>query len=101
MPHRNLLSNDEPHHVYEIRDKLEDDTFKYGISSDPIGADGLSKRIRKQLNLLNLIDNWERFYAVILVENIEGRVAAKKNESKFIETYRNKKGRNPKGNIQD
>jgi hypothetical protein len=101
MPHRNLLSNDEPHHVYEIRDKLEDDTFKYGISSDPIGADGLSKRIRKQLNLLNLVDNWERFYAIILVENVEGRVAAKIIESKFIETYRIKKGRNPKGNIQD
>jgi hypothetical protein len=101
MPHRNLLSNDEPHHVYEIRDKLEDDTFKYGISSDPIGVDGLSKRIRQQLNLLNLVDNWERFYAVILIENIEGRVEAKKIESKFIKTYRLKKGRNPKGNIQD
>jgi hypothetical protein len=101
MPHRNSLSNDEPHHVYEIRDKQEDDTFKYGISSDPIGADGLSKRIRQQLNLLNLVDNWERFYAVILIENIEGRVEAKKIESTFIKTYRLKKGRNPKGNIQD
>jgi URI fold toxin 2 len=96
-----LLSNDEPHHVYEIRDKQDDDTFKYGISSDPIGADGLSKRIRIQLNILNIVDNWERFYAVILVENIESRVEAKKIESKFIKTYRLKKGRNPKGNIQD
>ena len=60
MAHRNSLSNDEPHHLYEIRDKVDDDVFKYGISSDPIEDDGLSKRIRVQLDLLNLVDRWAK-----------------------------------------
>ncbi len=33
--HGNRLDNPEPHHLYEIRDSLEDDVFKYGISAKP------------------------------------------------------------------
>ncbi len=32
----------KPHHLYEIVDKDGEDTFKYGISCDPIGKDGMS-----------------------------------------------------------
>ena len=40
MPHRNSNTNMEPHHLYEIIDKVDDDVFKYGISCGPIGEDG-------------------------------------------------------------
>ena len=52
--HGNSKENNNPHHLYEIRDKELDDIFKYGISAEPIGADGLSKRMRRQLTFLNL-----------------------------------------------
>ncbi|MEM1119916.1 MAG: hypothetical protein AAGJ18_05670 [Bacteroidota bacterium] len=44
--HGNSHQNTKPHHLYEIADIQENDTFKYGISHDPIEADGLSKRLR-------------------------------------------------------
>lgn len=44
-----------PNHLYEIIDKENEDTFKYGISADPIGEDGLSDRMRDQINFLNLV----------------------------------------------
>ncbi len=42
--HGNSLDNPNPHHLYEIRDTNDDDVFKYGITDDPIGIDGMSKR---------------------------------------------------------
>ncbi len=56
MAHKNSNQNQDPHHLYEIVDKLNDDTFKYGISCEPIGEDGMSDRMRKQVNFLNRID---------------------------------------------
>ena len=53
--HGNSYQNKKPHHLYVIFDKEEDDIFKYGISHDPIGADGLSARLRDQLDLYNRI----------------------------------------------
>lgn len=63
MAHRNSDDNDELHHLYEIVDKFDNDIFKYGISCDPIGKDGMSKRMRVQLTFVNLIDKWTRFFA--------------------------------------
>ena len=59
--HNNSNLNQERHHLYVIIDKIDGDIFKYGISCDPISADGMSDRMRKQVNLFNLIDDWERF----------------------------------------
>lgn len=98
MSHRNRLSNEEPHHLYGIYDKLEDDVFKYGISADPIEADGLSKRVRDQLRILNSAVNWMRFFARILKVDIAGRKRAKEVENKEIEDYVRKNGRRPRGN---
>lgn len=53
--HGNSKQNTDIQHLYEIRDKETDDIFKYGISAGVFGADGLSKRIRNQLTLYNLI----------------------------------------------
>ena len=46
IPHGNSYKNKKLHHVYVIFDKQEDDIYKYGISHDPIEADGLSARLR-------------------------------------------------------
>jgi len=52
-PHGNSNQSKRPQHLYEIKDKQEDTVFKYGISDNSIDEDGLSKRIRNQLIILN------------------------------------------------
>ena len=101
MVHRNSDDNRELHHLYEIVDKLDNDIFKYGISCDPIGKDGMSKRMRVQLTFVNLIDKWTRFFARIVVRDIPGRKEAKRIESEHIQTYKNKHGSRPRGNLID
>ena len=77
MFHKNSFLNPLPHHLYQIIDKIDGDVFKYGISCEPIGRDGMSDRMRKQGNLFNLIDDWERFFAVIILYDIQGKIEAK------------------------
>jgi len=71
--HRNSHDNDLDHHLYAILDNKDEDIVKYGISSDPIDKDGLSKRLRIQLKLYNAIVGWARFYGKILIKGIKGR----------------------------
>ncbi len=99
--HGNLNTNEKPHHLYEIRDSVDDDVFKYSISHDPIGADGLSKRIRVQVNFLNTGVDWRRFFARILLLDILGRKAAKRIETEHIAKYKEENGRRPRGNKED
>jgi len=99
VSHRNKLSNKDPNHLYEIRDKLDDDIFKYGISSDPIDEDGLSKRIKNQLDILNLAVKWIRFFATILLKDIPGRKAAKEIEQDHIDAYKELHNKPPRGNV--
>jgi len=98
MSHRNRLTNEEMNHLYGIYDKLDDDVFKYGVSSDPIEEDGLSKRIRDQLRILNLAVNWARFFARILKVNIHGREKAIEEEEAKINEYERVNGNRPRGN---
>ena len=100
MFHKNSFRNPLPHHLYQIIDKIDDDVFKYGISCEPIGSDGLSDRMRKQVNLFNLIDDWERFFAVIILYDISGKIEAKQIETEYIRMYELKNGRKPRGNIR-
>lgn len=100
MFHKNSYRNPLPHHLYQIIDKIDDDVFKYGISCDPIGLDGISDRMRKQINLFNLIDDWERFFAVIILYDIGEKIEAKLIEMEYIRTYELKNGRKPRGNIR-
>ena len=97
--HGNSNKNNKPHHLYAIYDKEDDGLFKYGISHDPIDADGLSDRARNQITFLNLAVNWSRFYVKILIINIPGREKAKLIETQFIDTFREKQGHNPRGNL--
>lgn len=98
--HGNSLKNPNPHHLYEIEDTEEKTTFKYGISDDPIEADGLSKRLRNQVNFVNLVVGWVRFVGRILVKNITGRQQARQIEDQYIDEYIQKHGNRPRGNIR-
>lgn len=97
--HGNSLENDKPHHLYQIEDTTEKDIFKYGISNEPIGEDGLSSRVRKQINFMNLVVGFVRFVGKILVLDIAGRKAAKELEDQYIDVYFEEKGKYPKGNL--
>lgn len=102
MAHKNSDESEDLHHLYEIVDKVDFDTFKYGISCDPISSkDGMSKRMRVQLRFANLIDNWPRFFTRILIYDIPGRKAAKRIESEHIQAYKETHGRRPRGNLTD
>lgn len=98
--HGNCLENSKPHHLYEIKDTQEKDIFKYGISADPVEEDGLSKRLRKQVNFMNLVTGFIRFVGSILIRDIEGRQKALDLEDKYIGAYFEKHDRNPRGNLQ-
>lgn len=88
--HGNSIDNKRPHHLYEIRDIQENDVFKYGISQDPIESDGLSKRLRDQLSLYNVVAGFIRFFARILIKNIPDREEAIKVEKEHIQAYKEK-----------
>lgn len=98
--HGNSKQNSKSHHLYVILDKKTDDVFKYGISSEPIDNQQLSNRIKSQLRLMNLVAGWKRYYAKILVQEIQGREAALKIEQKFINDYAALNGEKPIGNIR-
>jgi URI fold toxin 2 len=99
--HGNSLQNKKRHHVYVVFDKEKDDIYKYGISHDPIESDGLSARLRDQLDLFNRIAGWSRFYAEILHDNIQGRLHAREIEQQLIREYKTAHGHRPTGNLMD
>lgn len=97
--HGNSKKNPEKFHLYEIYDTEDEDTYKYGISHYPIGADGYSQRIREQVSLFNRVVKWARFIARILMMDIPGRARAEEIEQEHIDRYREKHGHNPRGNL--
>lgn len=98
--HGNSRKNKKDHHLYAIHDQEEDDDFKYGISDKPIDEDGYSRRMREQVNFLNRAVGWLRYFATILIRGIQGKAKAIEIEEEHIDTYREKHGRNPRGNVK-
>lgn len=98
-PHGNALDNPNLHHLYDIFRIANGDTFKYGISDDPIEADGLSERVRKQVIEMNRAAEFDKYAGQILISDIEGRVEAVRIEREYIDAYFYKHGHNPVGNI--
>ncbi len=97
--HGNSKANSNLHHLYEIFKRSDRDTFKYGISDDPIEEeDGLSARARDQVEEMNLAAEYNKFSAEILLKDIPGREAALKIERDYIDAYYESHGRNPLGN---
>lgn len=99
--HGNSNKNPKEHHLYEIKDQDENDTFKYGISADQINADGKSPRAESQVKLFNILAGKVKYCAEILLKNIMGQEAARKIEKKHIKEYESKHGQKPKGNLRD
>ncbi len=97
--HGNAKLNDNLHHLYEVFKRIDRDTFKYGISDDPIDEeDGLAARVREQLEEWNMAAEYQKFGAEILLKDIPGRAAALRIERQHIDAYFEKHGRNPVGN---
>lgn len=101
MAHKNSYENEELHHLYEIIDRIGDDVYKYGISCKPIQEDGTSSRMREQVNQLNRIDRWLRFFARVLFRDIKGKKEARRLETEHIQEYIKKNGERPRGNPID
>ena len=100
MPHGNSKENQDDHHLYGINDREYDDVFKYGICGDPLLPDGSSPRANLQTRQFNNITGWPRFYPDVLETEIPGREEALKREREYIEAYREKNGRMPRGNLK-
>lgn len=96
--HGNNKSSKRLHHLYQIEDNDENDIYKYGICGRPLNKDGTSKRANSQVNLFNRVVGYLRFSAKILLTNIKGRDKAEELEEQYIEDYRNRQGRPPRGN---
>jgi len=97
--HGNANKNPNLHHLYDIFKREDRDTFKYGISDDPIDAeDGLSARVRDQIEEWNMAAEYSKFDAQILERDLPGREAALLIERQYIDAYYEKHGRNPFGN---
>lgn len=96
--HGNDKRNPNPHHLYDIFKNSDRDTFKYGVSDDPIDVDGRSARIRDQLAEMNLAAEYDKFGAEIVLTDIPGRAEALRVEREYIDAYYEKHGRNPVGN---
>ncbi len=98
--HGNSNKNQNPHHLYYIKDLKEDDVFKYGISDEKIDEDGLSKRPRLQVQFLNLAVGWIRYFAKIILFDIPGKRRAREIENEYIERYSKENGMKPRGNLR-
>lgn len=99
MPfHGNSYRNEKPHLLYVIYDKETGGVDKYGITDDPLEEDGLSGRIREQLDLFNRIAGWQRFYAEVLMTGIPGRRKAREIETSHIKAFFKEHGHKPPGN---
>lgn len=96
----NSRKNNKEHHLYAIHDKEREDIFKFGISDKPIGEDGYSQRKREQVDYLNRAVGWIRYFAEVLIRGIIGKAKARQLEDEHIDTYRDKYGSNPPGNVR-
>ena len=96
--HGNDKDNQDFYHLYEMIDRETGLIFKYGISADPIEKDGMSKRLKEQIEYANLIVGWERFAGWIIRVNIEGNAKARIVEGEYINAFFVEYGKYPIGN---
>jgi hypothetical protein len=97
--HGNSNLNSKEHHLYEIIDKKDMDIVKYGISADELTEEGKSPRAERQIKNMNIFVGWIRYFARILVTGIPGRKKAKEIENEYIDSYLEKNGKKPRGNL--
>jgi len=91
-------NNKRKHHLYEIFDKKENTTYKYGISGEDLNSNHESLRAERQVSLFNRVVGWLRFFARVLLTDIDGRQKAEELENQYINDYQEKYGKRPRGN---
>jgi URI fold toxin 2 len=55
--------------------------------------------MREQVDYLNRAVGWFRFSGEVLIRDIDGRAKAIEIEDAYINAYKKKHGRNPRGNL--
>jgi URI fold toxin 2 len=98
-PHANSHENEAEHHLYEIFDIERDKVFKYGISGKPLNSDGTSPRANEQVALFNRVVGMNRFFARVILTQIDGRLRALEIEDENTEKFREQYGSKPPGNL--
>lgn len=78
--HANSHENEALHHLYAIFDVEKEMIYKYGICGKPLNSDSSSPRANEQVALYNRVVGMARFFAFIVLEDIEGRKLAEKIE---------------------
>ena len=82
--HANSHDNDTRHHLYEIFDVKRDNIYKQGICGKPLNADGSSPRANEQVILFNRVVGMVRFFARIILVDIDGRKRAEDIETEYL-----------------
>ena len=97
--HANSHENDAEHHLYGIFDVERNGIYKFGICGKPLLKDGSSIRANEQVALFNRVVGMNRFFPIIFLTGISGRLRAEEIENDYINDYREKNGYNPPGNL--
>jgi len=89
--HGNSKKSKKKQHIYEIIDgDMNDSTVKYGLSGAKLNKNGTSPRANQQVNELNKWENIKRFFAKILMIDIDDREKALRFETDFVKDYKSK-----------
>jgi hypothetical protein len=97
-PHKNSLLSTSPQHVYEIFNISTGETYKFGISGNPLNKRGESPRANSQVALLNQLAGKEMYGARILGQDLPNRPTALSFEQSLVNAHKNTTGAVPRGN---
>jgi len=86
--HGNSKNSKKLQHLYEIVDSEFEETIKFGISGSELNKNNSSKRANSQVNALNKIWGWTKYYANVLFMKIQGRKKALELENKIVKKYK-------------
>ena len=56
--------------------------------------------MREQVDFLNRAVGWLRYFGEVLIRGIIGKAKAREIEDEYVDAYREKHGRNPRGNVR-
>jgi len=97
-PHKNSLLSTSPQHVYEIFNISTGETYKFGISGNPLNKSGESPRANSQVALLNRLVGKEMYGARLLGQDLPDRSTALAFEQYLVNAHKTTTGAVPLGN---
>ena len=90
--HGNSKKSKKKQHIYKIEDSkipVKDKTFKFGVSGKKLNKNGTSARANSQVNVLNkLTGDLKRFFATVLMIDIDGRSKVLDIEKECVRKYK-------------